>query len=134
MSFFKDQQPSIVLMDREFPVESLSNAPALDLRNINDVAWKQILSRCVAVELRLYHLTTGSLQGIETLRGTLRLAVEWGNRIYDLSPLFRMPWLQGLYVCDFRLLRSLEGIDALQNLTELHLSGNLGSLHPPLRL
>lgn len=121
-------------MDREVPRGLLSKESSLDLRNIDEASWKQIISECAAVDLRLYHLSTSSLAGIDTLRSTARLAMTWANRISDLSPVFKMTWLQRLYVSDFPRLRSIEGIEALQDLTGLHFSGNLGSLHPPLRL
>jgi hypothetical protein len=49
-SFFRSK-PVMILMDREFSQEQLSEKGALDLRNINDSAWKVIRSRCVAVEI-----------------------------------------------------------------------------------
>lgn len=124
----------MLLMDRAPSFERLADSPALDLRNINEKGWQQILSSCRAVELRLYHMTTPSLFGIDMLRTTLRLAIEWANKISDLSPVFKMTWLERLFISDFPSLRSIAGIESLQGLTELHLSGNRGSLNPPLRL
>lgn len=133
-SWFQRDQPVMILMNQRFAPEQLERQPALDLRNIDKKSWELILSRTEAVELRLYHLTTNSLSGIEKLHKTLRLAIEWATKVSDLAPVFRMEWLQSLRVSDFRLLRSIAGIERLQGLTELHLSGNLGSLTPPLRL
>jgi hypothetical protein len=133
-SSFFSQKPLMILMDREFSQERLSEKDALDLRNINDAAWNVIRSRCVAVDLSLYHVTATSLDGIDQLHSTLSLAMEWANKIADLSPVFKMKWLKRLFVSDLPLLRNIEGIDSLQNLSYLHLSGNRGSLHPPLRL
>ncbi len=124
----------MILMNERFAPEQLERQRALDLRNIDKKGWELVLSRTEAVELSLYHLTTDSLSGIEKLQKTLRLGMDWATKISDLTPVFRMEWLQALYVSDFRLLRSLAGIDSLQGLTELHLSGNRGSLNPPLRL
>lgn len=121
-------------MDREFSSEQLSGKKELDLRNINAAAWKTVLSQCVAVDLSLYHVTATMLDGIDGLRSTVSLAIEWANKIVDLTPIFRMSWLQRLFLSDLPSLRSIEGIDSLQGLRYLHLSGNRGSLHPPLRL
>jgi hypothetical protein len=130
----EESKTAILLMDRDFSRERLATNSILDLRNIDETGWNQIVPGCIAVDLRLYHLTIRSLEGIERLRNTVRLALEWAKRIPDLSPVFRMRWLQCLSVSDFSLLRSIEGIESLEGLSELHLSGNLGSLHPPLRL
>ena len=92
------------------------------------------MSCCVASELRLYNLTIRSLVGIDRLRTTFRLGIVWANRLANIAPIFQMSWLESLSLSDLPQLRSIEGIEALQNLTEIHLSGNLGSLHPPLRL
>lgn len=134
LSWFQRGQPVMILMNQRFAPEQLEGQSALDLRNIDKKSWELILSRTEAVELSLYHLTTNSLSGIDKLRKTLRLAIEWGTKISDVTPVFGMEWLQSLYISDFRLLRSLAGIESLQGLTELHLSGNTGSLNPPLRL
>lgn len=45
-----------------------------------------------------------------------------------------MRWLNRLSLSDLPQLRTIDGIEALENLSELHLSGNLGALYPPLRL
>jgi hypothetical protein len=45
-----------------------------------------------------------------------------------------MNWLERFFVSDLKLLREVDGIGELENLRELHLSGNLGSLDPPMRL
>jgi hypothetical protein len=127
-------KPVIVLMDRDFPPETLGAEESLDLRNITDDAWAKVLSYCAATELRLYGITLRSLTGIDTLRTVSRLEIMWANKLTDIFPIFQMPWLENLSLSDLPLLRSIDGIEALQNLTELHLSGNLGSLHPPLRL
>lgn len=134
LSWFQRGQPVMILMNQRFAPEQLEGQSALDLRNIDKKSWELILSRTEAVEVYLYHLTTDSLLGIGKLHKTLRLAIEWATQISDLTPVFRMEWLQSLYVSDLRLLRSLAGIESLKGLTELHLSGNAGSLNPPLRL
>jgi hypothetical protein len=134
MSVSEDRKPLMVLMDRQFERACLSRETALDLRNIDEAGWKLVLSECTAIDLRMYHLTAESLVGINGLRRTVRLAIEWAPKISSLSPVFRMGWLQRLYISDARSIRNIEGIEALQNLTDLHLSGNLGSLHPPLHL
>jgi len=121
-------------MDREFSRESLGELDALDLRNIKDGSWEIILSTCKAVDLRLYHIMLQSLDGIEHLQTTARLSMEWANKVTDLSPVFKMSWLKYLFLSDFPKLANIEGIASLQNLTELHLSGNRGSLQPPLRM
>jgi hypothetical protein len=60
--------------------------------------------------------------------------MEWANKISDLDPVFKMVWLKSLLVSDFPRLTNIEGIGKLKHLKTLHLSGNRGSLHPPLRL
>lgn len=93
-----------------------------------------IISLCSAPDLRLYHLTIQSLVGVESLRETRRLTIEWANKFEDISPLFAMPWLRSLTLYDFPRIRRLDGIEALESLRELQLSGSRGSLDPPLRL
>jgi len=124
----------MMLLNHPFADEDLRDAEVADLRNIGKGAWPRILSNCHAKDLRLYHLTLESLDGIDRLTGTEKLTLEWATRVERLDPLFRMKGLSSLSVFDFPKLRDLSGIEALANLTELHLSGNRGSLSPPLRL
>lgn len=75
-----------------------------------------------------------SLAGIDRLQSTFGLSVVWANGIEDIGPICRMRWLNRLSLSDLPQLRTIDGIEALENLSEPHLSGNLGALHPPLRL
>lgn len=127
-------EPVIALMDRDYSRENLREEGALELRNIKDAVWETILSTCRASELHLYHVMLRLLVGIERLRNTSRLSLEWANRITGLAPVFQMPWLEYLFVINVSLLRNIEGIEALQNLISLHLSGDPDGLNPPLRL
>jgi hypothetical protein len=127
-------EPIVVLMDRGYSKADLQSRLALDLRNIKGSVWDDMVSTCRAVDLRLYHLMVRSLDGIERLDGTTILSAEWANNVSDLTPIFRMSWLQKLFLSDFPQVRGIEGIGALTALTELHLSGNRGSLYPPLRI
>jgi len=133
-SNFFSHKPVMILVDREFSMESLRVTGALDIRNINDAAWKLILANCAASDLGLYHVTAASLEGTAQLCQTSSLAIEWANKIVDLSPVFKMAWLKRLFISDLPRLRNIEGIDGLKDLNHLHLSGNRGSLHPPLCL
>lgn len=134
LSWFQRNRPVTILMNQQFAPEQLEGQSALDLRNIDKKSWNLVVSRTQAIELSLYHVTADSLLGIDKLHKTLRLAIEWATKISDLGPVFRMEWLESLHISDFRLLRSIAGIESLQSLTELHLSGSRGSLNPPLRL
>ncbi|KAA6461796.1 leucine-rich repeat domain-containing protein [Acidobacteria bacterium AB60] len=126
--------PITALMDRGFSPDIFREQGALDLRNVGDEAWRVIVASCRAKDLRLYHLLVGSLSGIEQLTSTLALEIVWANRLTDIEPVFKMHWLERLSLSDFPNLHSIDGIESLEGLVELHLSGNLGSLHPPLRL
>lgn len=126
--------PMVMVMDRSFPVEALRTHDSLDLRSIGDKAWKVILESCNASELKLYCLKIRSLDGIGHLRRTVRLSIQWANKIEDVSPIFNMPWLASLFLSDLPRIKGIDGVEKLENLRELHLSGNLGSLSPPLRL
>ena len=127
-------EPEIVLLDRDYSPDVLGERGALDLRNIKGTVWETILSRCKSASLRLYHIMLQSLDGIERLQATSSLSIEWANKISDLDPVFKMVWLTSLLVSDFPRLTNIEGIGKLKHLKTLHLSGNRGSLHPPLRL
>jgi hypothetical protein len=75
-----------------------------------------------------------SLDGIEALRSTTKLSLEWSPNVKTLRPVFEMRWLSFLAVCDFARLSHIDGVEALNELVELRLSGNRGSLKPPLQL
>ena len=126
--------PAFMMMDKGFSIETLSKQDSLDLRSIGPKAWAAILASCNASELRLYYLKIQSLVGIDRLRHTHKLSIEWANKIDDISPLFAMHWLKSLFLSDLPLLKQINGIELLEDLRELHLSGNRGSLNPPLRL
>jgi len=123
-----------VMMVEKFSAEQLGKHDSLDLRAMDQKGWETIVSSCNATEVRLYYLKIQSLNGVERLRKTVRLSVEYANKVEDISPLFRMPWLKSLWLYDLPRLRRIDGIEALEDLRELRLSGNRGSMDPPLRL
>ena len=114
--------------------KELGATSPLEVCNVTTDEWEGILPSCHVEELRLYHITLKSLDGIETLVETRDLTLEWATKIESLAPVFRMRDLTKLSVFDFPRVRSLSGIKALSNITELNLSGNRASLKPPLRL
>ncbi|HKF50011.1 MAG TPA: hypothetical protein VKB38_21790 [Terracidiphilus sp.] len=126
--------PSIVLADRPYSLADIRTQGRLDFRKVGERAWSDLTTHCQAKELRLYDLLTSSLDGIDRLRHTTMLEIVWANKVRDLAPLFRMEWLERLVLSDFPRLGSLDGIESLKYLHELDLSGNCGSLDPPLRL
>jgi len=126
--------PVVIYMEEKFSLETLSTEDSLDLRSINEKAWKAITESCTASELKLYYLKIRSLAGIERLSRTVKLHVEYANKVEDISPLFAMPWLESLTVYDLPRISRLDGIEALEGLKELQLSGNRGSGDPPLKL
>ena len=126
--------PVLVMMDQKFSPEDLTKHDSLDLRAIGPKAWETIVASCTATELRLYYLKIQSLAGAERLRNTLQLNIEYANKVEDISPLFKMRWLTKLFVSDFPRIRRIDGIEALEDLRQLRLSGNRGSMNPPLRL
>lgn len=124
----------MLLLNREYSDGDLSAATSADLRNIGKDAWPRVLAHCHAPELRLYHVTLETLDGIDTLSATERLTVEWANKIERLDPVFRMTNLRRLWVFDLPRLRQIEGVERLSRLTELQLSGSRGALTPMLHL
>lgn len=124
----------IVLLNQPFSDEIISGSNELDLRNIGPIAWPRVLGHCRATELRLYHLTIKSLDGIERLTQTKELSLEWATKIEELKPIFQLTTLHKLSVFDFPKIKALNGIEQLNNLVELNISGNLGSLNPPLNI
>ena len=66
-------------MQEKFSLETLSTEESLDLRAIGDTAWKAIVESCTAPELKLYYLKIRSLAGIERLRRTVKLHVEYAR-------------------------------------------------------
>ena len=124
----------ILLLDRPFSEQQLAENAELDLRNIGTKVWPMLLAKCQAKDLRLYHITLPSLEGIESLVNARRLALEWATKVDELGPVFRLINLTSLSIFDFPKLRQLAGIEALGELTELNLSGSRGAITPPLRL
>lgn len=124
----------MILVNGAFSDEALRNQPSLDLRNIGTAAWPRLLKNCRAHTLRLYHITLKSLDGIEAFSETRELNLDWATKIEQLDPVFQLAQLTKLSVVDFPKVRVLAGIENLRELTELHLSGNRGSLNPPMRL
>lgn len=124
----------MILVNKEFSDEALANNPSLDLRNVGVAVWSRILRRCRAQDLRLYHITLKSLDGIEALSETKELALEWATKIEQLDAIYHLLQLSKLSVYDFPKLRSLAGIERLNELSELNLSGSRGAINPPLNL
>ena len=124
----------VILVNKEFSNEALASNPSLDLRNVGVAVWSRLLSSCRAQDLRLYHITLKSLDGIEVLSETRELALEWATKIEQLDSVFQLLHLSKLSVYDFPKLRSLAGIEHLHELTELNLSGSRGAISPPLNL
>ncbi|WP_221229657.1 hypothetical protein [Niveibacterium umoris] len=124
----------MLLLDRPFEQTLLNTEAELDLRNVGSKVWPTVLSVCRTSDLRLYHITLESLEGIEKLVSLSRLAMEWATKILDIAPIFRLGGLTALSVFDFSKLRQLDGIESLTELVELNLSGSRGSLTPRLKL
>ncbi len=124
----------MILVNEAFSDEALGDHPSLDLRNIGTVVWPRLLNSCRAHDLRLYHITLKSLDGIEGLGETRELTLEWATKIEQLDPVFRLQYLTKLSVYDFPKLRVLTGIGHLNELIELNLSGSRGAINPPLHL
>jgi Leucine-rich repeat (LRR) protein len=124
----------MILVNKPFSDQALADSPSLDLRNIGTSIWPRLLRICHAKELRLYHITLKSLNGVEALTATRQLTLEWATKIEQLDPVFHLQHLSRLSVYDFPRLRTLTGIERLQDLTELNLSGSRGAINPPLRL
>jgi hypothetical protein len=124
----------VILLNKEYSPQLLGEASALDVRNVDADEWDQLVSLCRARDLRLYHLSVRTLDGIQNLQSTKALTLEWANKITSLAPVFQMEWLEKLSIIDLPKLRSIAGLERLQNLDELKLSGNGGSLSSPLRL
>jgi hypothetical protein len=125
---------TMLLLDRPFSEVQLAESEVLDLRNVGAKVWPTVLSICRASDLRLYHLTMPSLEGIERLISAKRLTLEWASKISDLNPVLKLRELTSLSIFDFPKLRHLDGIEALTDLNELQLSGSRGAITPPLRL
>lgn len=124
----------MLLLDRPFEETALSAASQLDLRNIGPKIWPMVLSNCRTTDLRLYHITLPSIEGIERLASIKHLTLEWATKVSDVSPIFKLTGLTNLSIFDFPKLRQLEGIEALSSLCELSLSGSRGALTPKLKL
>jgi len=125
---------TMLLLDRPFEETALRVSPQLDLRNIGSKVWPIVLSNCRTTDLRLYHITLPSIEGIERLSSVKHLALEWATKVSDISPIFKLERLTTLSIFDFSKLRQLEGIGTLESLCELNLSGSRGALTPKLKL
>ncbi|NOU20364.1 MAG: leucine-rich repeat domain-containing protein [Methyloglobulus sp.] len=124
----------MVLLDRPFEEGQLCTEAELDLRNIGPKVWPLVLSSCRTTDLRLYHITLGSIEGIEQLVCLKRLAMEWATKISDITSVFQLRSLTTLSIFDFSKLKLLDGIESLDSLVELNLSGSRGALTPRLKL
>jgi len=109
-----------VMLYEKFPVEDLTRHDSLDLRAIGPKAWETIVASCTASELRLYYLKIRSLAGVERLRRTVSLKIEYANKVEDVSPLFAMHWLRSLTLFDLPRIRRIDGIEALGDLGAAH--------------
>ena len=125
---------AMLLLDRPFVEAHLGATAELDLRNVGPKVWPVVLSGCRALDLRLYHITLTSLDGIERLVSVRRLTLEWAPKVADIASLFNLRQLTSLSIIDFAKLRQLDGIESLSELVELNLSGSRGALTPRLRL
>jgi len=125
---------TMLLLDKEFTNEQLSVTETADLRNVSAAVWDRVTSYCQAQQLRLYHIKLNNLDGIQRLTKTTHLPLDWATKIESLAPVYQMTQLEYLSVADFSKLSDISGINSLNSLTELHLSGNRGSLSPKLRL
>lgn len=124
----------MLLLDRPFEEAQLGANAELDLRNIAPKVWPVVLSKCHSTDLRLYHITLTSLEGIERLTSVRRLTLEWATKIADIAPVYKLRELVSLSIFDFAKLRHLAGIESLTKLVELNLSGNRGAHTPRLKL
>ncbi|WP_329742866.1 hypothetical protein [Dyella sp. A6] len=124
----------MLLLDRENDLSVIAEAQDLDLRNVRERDWPAVLGAKNAVRLTLYNVMAPQLPDLSGLASLNALSITWANKIQTITPIFNMPQLRHLLISDFAKLRDLSGLEQLSSLEELHLSGNLGSLSPPLRL
>lgn len=124
----------VLLLDKTYSVQQLSESLELDLRNVGIKVWPKVVSNCRASTLRLYHITLSDLDGIETLTATKTLELEWATKIETLLPVFQMRELESLSIYDFPKVKNLDGIEELSKLRELNLSGSRGALTPKLSI
>jgi hypothetical protein len=122
----------IMLLDRAYSEQQLSEELHLDLRNIESKVWPKILSSCKASALHLYNIKLKTLDGIESLIETKTLELEWATKVEELLPVFKMQELESLSVYDFPKLENIDGIESLSKLKTLNLSGSRGALTPKL--
>jgi len=121
-----------VLLMNSVPAPLLAGiTDPLDLRNIDDRAFRQILESCRAEHLNLYHLTVTALDGIHLLRTVTDLSLEWAPKVTTLSPVFRMTWLERLAVINLPRVVNLRGIETLSRMKTLRLCGGMWR---PLRI
>ncbi len=125
---------AMLLLDRPFLESQLAECAELDLRNVGAKVWPTVLSLCQAADLRLYHITLPSMEGIERLVGVRHLTLEWATKISDVSQVFRLRNLTSLSIFDFPKLRHIDGIAELTELKELNFSGSRGAITPRLQL
>ena len=124
----------MLLLDREDDLTSIVDAEDLDLRNVRERDWPAVLSAKNAVRLALYHIMAPQLPDLSSLTSLNSLSMTWATKIQRLTRIFNMRQLTHLSVSHFSKLSDLDGLEQLSSLKELHLSGNLGSMSPPLRL
>ncbi|PUA28860.1 MAG: hypothetical protein B0W54_10625 [Cellvibrio sp. 79] len=123
----------IVLLDRDFSPEHLANPETIDLRNITKKTWPIVIEKCRAINTRLYNIKLETLEGIQHLKSTQQLTLEWATKISDLSPIFEMYQLTHLNISDFPKAPSICGISKLTNIEQLTLGGS-STLGKPLHL
>lgn len=125
---------AMLLLDKEFDAAAIPDAEELDIRNIGERDWEIVLRARRVARLSLYHITSLALPNLGTLTSVRSLSMNWATKVANIEPVFRMTGLTSLAISDFPKLQCIDGIGQLSGLNELHLSGNLGSLSPPLSL
>jgi hypothetical protein len=124
-------ETKVLLLDKVHSDEDLSSDQALDVRNVDQRGFSEILERSRATDLRMYHLEIASLDGIERLRSARKLKLEWATKVTTLDPVYSMSGLCELQIMDFPRLGSVAGIEKLTGLQSLMLAGGVWK---PLRL
>lgn len=123
---------SVMLLMNGRPRPSVAGIEgALDLRNVDAAAFSEIRTNGRAATLRLYHLTTVNLQGVEALHTVTDLSLHWAPKITSVAPVFAMSWLRRLEIVDFPRLTDLHGVEQLTHLDEFRAAGGVWK---PLRI
>lgn len=131
------KKPVVIADGHVFGFKDLPNEIKAEKAYVVGTNAKTLGPVCNALDTKtaiFYEMRADDLEPIHRISGLENLAITWNSKVSDLEWLQPLKNLKNLKLDDVPKIADLSAIADLSELQRLHLSGNLGSLSPKMKV